>query len=149
MYRCASRMQTDSDSRYQNPNICFMHVDYCSTMQKSNMLTNSDRTIINTFQHIKTSDDIALDDSTNFWHIFQIKYVTSCWNYRMQMDPTTVIFALSLLNHMFNTRLLTSDRQGSVSSRCTGKFLAYVFIKRAYSDAFLMKLNSNSLHVTY
>lgn len=42
----------------------------CSTMQKSNMLTNSDRTIINTFQHIKTSDDIALDDSTNFWHTY-------------------------------------------------------------------------------
>lgn len=32
----------------------------------------------------------------------------------MQMDPTTVIFALSLLNHMFNTRLLTSDRPARI-----------------------------------
>lgn len=46
-YRCASGMQTYSDSQHQNPNICFMQVDCFSPVQKSNMLTNS---IINTMK---------------------------------------------------------------------------------------------------
>lgn len=115
-WRCASRTQADSDGWHENPNNCFIHVGYFSTVQKTNMLTNSNCTGHQRMKEKQTKKRMTLFCMTSITpdtHISD-KICDTCCNCVMQINPTRMIFALSFCNHMFNMWWLMSDRPAKI-----------------------------------